>query len=667
MENLKEIENRINYLCKELKIHSENYYLKDAPTITDAEYDALYKELKTLEEKYPQFISKNSPTQKVGAKTSDKFSSHKHKFRLYSLDNATNMEELEKWHQRAVKDLGKDNFELVTELKIDGLAVNLSYKNGKLELGCTRGDGIVGEVITNNLLQVSGIKHTLSQNIDVEIRGEVYMPISSFEKLNEQNKEIGLKEFANPRNAAAGSLRQLDYNITKQRDLHFFAYGAIFPSKDLQDEYNTYTKSIEFVKKEGFNVNPNRNVTNSIAECKKFCDEWEFTRHELDYATDGMVIKINDNAYQNELGYTSHAPRWAIAYKFPPEEVWTEIVDIELGVGKTGAITPVAIMKPVNLGGSIVKRASLHNFDEIEKLKINIGSKVLIKKAAEIIPKVIKAHEPNFDFYLPPTQCPICHSEVIKPENEVNYICTNTQNCPAQIKAKLEYFASKEAMDIDGLGKSVVEQLYELDLVKNFVDFYKLTIEDLLKLDLFKEKSSNNLFNAIQQSKNPTLNKFLTAICIKHVGKETANILTNHFATLDNIKQASIEEIAQIEGIGDKIANSIFNFFHDENNIKMLEEIKELGFEIQELDKSNHTDTLQGKTFVITGTLSNPRTYFEDLIRQHGGKTSSSVSKKTDYLLAGENAGSKFDKATNLGVIIISEDDFIGMLENNER
>jgi len=666
MENLEEIKNRIKFLVKELKIHSENYYLKDAPTISDAEYDALFRELKNLEEKYPQFIQKNSPTQKVGSKTSDKFSSHTHKYRLYSLDNSNNFEELEKWHQRAAKDLGRNDFELVTELKIDGLAVALSYEKGKLVLGCTRGDGIVGEVITNNLMQVSGIPHNLSIPVDVEIRGEVYMPIPSFEKLNEKNKKIGQKEFANPRNAAAGSLRQQDFNITKQRDLYFFCYGGIFDDIELQKKYNTYTKVMEFVKNEGFNVNKVRNITTSIAQCKDFCDEWEFKRHELDYATDGMVVKINNVSYQHELGYTSHAPRWAIAYKFPPEEVWTEIKEIELSVGKTGAITPVAIMQPVNLGGSIVKRASLHNFDEIEKLKINIGSKVLIKKAAEIIPKVIKAKEPNNEYYKPPKNCPCCQSEVIKPEGEVNYVCPNP-NCADQIKAKLEFFASKEGMDIDGLGESIIDKLYETGLIKTFADIYKLQIEDFMQLDLFQEKASQNLFNAIQTSKKPAINKFLTAISIKHVGKETANIIANYFGTLENLKNAAEAEISDIEGIGEKIANSIYKFFHNKQNIQMLEDLKSIGFEIQEIDKSNHTDNLQGKSFVITGTLSQPRIYFENLIRQHGGKLSSSVSKKTDFLLAGENAGSKFDKATQLGVIIINENDFIGMLENNEK
>lgn len=660
--DLKDIKRKIESLSEEIKIHNENYYLNDAPTIEDSEYDALFRELKKLEELYPQFISKNSPTQKVGSKTSSKFLEHKHTHRLYSLDNANNHEELEKWYSKIQKDIEQQEIELVTELKIDGLAVALSYKNGKLITGATRGDGIIGELITENLKQVFGIPYELKENIDLEVRGEVYMPISSFEKLNEKQKEFGQKEFANPRNAAAGSLRQTNLNIVKERNLYFYAYTAIFEDLELQNKYSKHSLAMDFLATQGFNINQIRYVDCQIQNCINFCDKWEFERHELDYATDGMVIKINKTSYQLELGYTSRAPKWAIAYKFPPEKVWTEILDIELGIGKTGAITPVAIMKPVNLGGSIVKRASLHNFDEIEKLGVNIGSKVLIKKAAEIIPKVIEAKEKQENYFKPNMNCPSCNTKLVRPEGEINYYCPNSENCPAQIKAKLKFWAAKEGLDIDGLGDSVIEKLYEKNLVKDFSDFYKLKIEDFLTLDLFKEKSANNLYNAIEKSKKPQLNKFITALSIKHVGKETAIILSDNFHTLEALKNASIEDLANIEGIGEKIANSIYKYFKNDKNIEIIKNLQNYGMKIQETDYSNYTNILQNKTFVITGTLSKPRSDFETLIKQNGGKTSSSVSKKTDYLLCGENAGSKFDKATNLGVIILNENEFFKLV-----
>lgn len=656
MNNI-EAKTRIDELKKLIKENNEAYYVYDSPLITDFEYDELFRELKKLEEEYPELITEDSPTQKVGDKVSEKFKEIKHKYRLYSLDNSNNIEDLKKWYERVKKEYENlPDLDLVVELKIDGLSCALSYENGELKLAATRGNGIIGENITENIKAIKSIPQKLTKPVNIEVRGEVYMPVSSFEKLNLLNIENGVKEFANPRNAAAGSLRQLDAKITAQRDLHFFAYTAISTDEEL---FNTHKEALDLLKELGFEVNPNHKLVKGINPIVEQCKYWETERFSLNYATDGMVIKINDIDKQNELGFTSRAPKWATAFKFPPEEVWTKLKGIELSVGKTGAITPVALLEPVQLAGTIVKRASLHNFDEIQRLKININNSVLIKKAAEIIPKVIrKKEDEDFGVYEAPQTCPCCGSELIRPEGEVVLYCPNTLGCPAQVKGKIEYWASKEAMDIDGIGSSIVEKLWEKNLIEDFADLYKLTIEDFMTLDLIKEKSADNLYSAIQNSKNPSMTKFLTALSIKLIGKETADLIANEFPTLEAIKNAKIEQLTNIDGIGEKAAQSIINFFNDENNKIILEKLEKYGVNPQGSAFEKISDIFNGKTFVITGTLSQPRTFFEEKIKKLGGKTSSSVSKKTSYLLAGENAGSKFDKASSLGVIILTERDF---------
>ena len=471
------VQNRISFLRDELNKYAYNYYVLDNPLISDFEYDKLFSELKELEEQNPEMVTPDSPTQRVGGISSG-FEEVKHKYRLYSLDNTYNYDELKKWYERVTKECG-DNVELVCELKIDGLAIALSYKNGLFVQGATRGNGIVGEEITQNLKTVKAIPLKLFQNADVDVRGEIYMPISSFEKLNKEAE----KPFANPRNAAAGSLRQLDSTITAKRDLSMFTYTAIIEKAD--EEPKTHWDSIQYIKKLGFKTNPNMRLVNDIDGAIEFCKEWEDRRFELDYATDGVVIKVNSFACQNELGFTSRAPKWATAFKFPPEEISTVLKNIELGVGKTGAVTPVAILEPVQLAGSTVSRASLHNFDEIKRLDVRIGDRVLIKKAAEIIPKVIKVvdtpeHE-SLPVYSVEMKCPECDSPLVEREGEVNLYCSN-EKCPSVLKAKLEYWVSKEAMDIDFIGPSIIAQLYSLGMVKYPVDFYKLSEEDFLKL-----------------------------------------------------------------------------------------------------------------------------------------------------------------------------------------
>ena len=655
------IEIEIKNLRDEINKHNYNYYVLDNPTISDFEYDTLFTKLKELEKSNPELITPDSPTQRVGS-ISTKFEEYKHKYRLYSLDNTYNADELRKWYERIQKEF-KENVELVCELKIDGLAIALTYENGYFVRGVTRGDGIRGENITQNLKTVKAIPLKLFQNVDLEVRGEIYMPKTSFEKLNAENFEKGEKLFANPRNAAAGSLRQLDSSVTAKRDLSMFTYTAIVQEAEFYP--TTHWEAINFIKELGFKTNPNIRLVDGIEGAIQFCKDWETKRFELDYATDGVVIKVNRFDFQDELGFTSRAPKWATAFKFPPEEMTTKLLNIELGVGKTGAVTPVAVLEPVNLAGSVVSRASLHNFDEIQRLDIRIGDRVLIKKAAEIIPKVIKVvespeHEnlPVFEF---PKTCPECDSELETRDGEVNLYCTNLE-CPSVIKAKLEYWVSKEAMDIDFIGPSVISQLYSLGLVKSPVDFYKLSIEDFLKLDLVKDKSANNMYNAIQASKTKPLARFLTALSIRHVGKETAELIVNEFHTLEALKNATLENFSSIEGIGDKIAQNLYSFFRNKQNTDLLDEFINLGFSFENV-MSNKTDELVGKTFVLTGTLeSMTRDEASDKIKMKGGKTSSSVSKNTSFLIAGANAGSKLDKAEKLGVIILNENEFIKLL-----
>ncbi len=654
---------RINFLKDEINKHNYNYYVNDNPTISDFEYDKLFAELKKLEQENPLLVTEDSPTQRVGS-VSERFFPYKHKHRLYSLDNTYNYEDLKIWYDKIVKEF-EEEVELVCELKIDGLAIALTYENGLFTRGVTRGDGITGEEITQNLKTIKAIPLHLFEDANVEVRGEIYMPKTSFEKLNSENAQKGEKLFANPRNAAAGSLRQLDSKITAKRDLSMFTYTLITDNAP-----KTHYESIMYLKKLGFKVNPNIKLCKNVQEAIDYCEEWSTKRQGLNYATDGVVIKVNKIAIQNALGFTARAPKWATAFKFPPEEVTTKVINVELGVGKTGVITPVAVLEPVLLAGSTVSRASLHNFDEIERLDLRIGDTVLIKKAAEIIPKVIKVidskEHTNLPIYEPPTKCPVCGGELEREKTSTSekgiLYCKNPE-CSQLMKARIEYWASKEAMDIDSLGPSIIEQLYDKKFITNPVDLYRLTMQDFMQLDLIKEKSAANLYNAIQKSKTQSLKRLLTALSIKNVGKETAEIIANRFGNLDEIAKADIETFETLDGIGHIIAVEIYNFFHNEKNVTMLEELKNLGVNPTQ-EVSQRSNLFQGKIFVLTGTLSQmTRSEASELIKSHGGKTSSSVSTKTNFVLAGENAGSKLTKAEDLGVTILTEDDFLEMIK----
>ena len=658
-----QVEERIQYLKDEINKSNYKYYVEENPYLSDFDYDKMFTELKELEEKYPLLKTPDSPTQRVGS-VSEKFFSHTHKYRLYSLDNTYSAEELKKWYERVCKEYNK-KLQLVCELKIDGLAIALTYDKGLFTLGVTRGDGVTGENITPNLKTIKAIPLKLFEPKTLEVRGEIYMPKTSFEKLNEESLAKGEKVFANPRNAASGSLRQLDSKITAKRDLSMFTYTGIF--EDVEDKnIKTHYDGMMYLKKLGFKVNPNIRLVDDIQGAIDYCNEWATKRFDLNYATDGVVIKVNDFAIQKDLGFTARAPKWATAFKFPPEEVATKVLDIEVNTGKTGIVTPVAILEPVQLAGSTVARASLHNFDEIKRLDIRIGDTVLIKKAAEIIPKVVKVMDTDIHESLPvvkpPKICPSCGAKLIERCGEVGLYCQNP-DCGSLMCAKIEFWASKDAMDIDNVGPSLIQQLYDKKFISNPVDLYRLTMQDLMQLDLVKEKSAMNIYTSIQESKTKPLNRLLTALGIRHVGKETADILSGEFATLDDIKNADVERLANIEGIGGIIAQSIYDFFHEERNVKMIEELKELGVNPVSKVKPK-SNKLAGKTFVLTGTLQNmTRDEASAIIKSHGGKTSSSVSKKTSYVLAGENAGSKLDKAQNLGVIILTEDDFLEMIK----
>lgn len=653
---------RIEELKNLLNKYSHLYYVEENPAVSDYEYDQLYNELKELEGKYPEFVTPDSPTQRVGA-IGTHFEPHTHKHRLYSLDNTYTYEDIEKWYEKLTEEYGSD-IELVSELKIDGLAIALTYENGLFVRGVTRGDGITGEDITANLKTIKAIPLKLFKDVDIEVRGEIYMPKTSFEKLNEESMKNGEKVFANPRNAASGSLRQLDSRITAKRDLSMFTYAAILEKSS--ENPKTHFETMQYLKELGFKVNPNIKLCKNAKEVVEYCKEWEFKRNELNYATDGVVVKVNQLNVQEDLGFTARAPKWATAFKFPPEEVSTKLLSVSLGVGKTGAITPVANLQPVSLAGSTVARATLHNFDEIKRLDIRVGDTVLIKKAAEIIPKVITVlkdenHESRAEI-TPPEVCPSCGAKLSTRPKEVGLYCENPA-CPEKVKAQLEYWVSKDAMDIENLGPSVIEQLYNLGMVRNYADFYRLTVDDLLKLDLIKEKSANNIYEAIQNSKKCTLPRFLTALSIKNVGKENASVLAEQYGSLENVMNASIESLQEVRGIANKMASDIYEYFRTEENVAIIKNLLDLGV-VPEHISMIKSDKFKNLTFVLTGTLSTmTRSEAEEKIKSMGGKASSSVTKNTSYLVAGEKAGSKFDKANKLGVIILSEDEFITMLE----
>lgn len=657
---------RIEELREKIRYHNYRYYVLDDPTITDAEYDQLMKELAKWETKYPQYINSSSPTQRVGIEPVSGFSTAKHIAPMLSLANAFSSEELRAFDQRVKKIIPQQKLEYVVELKIDGLAITLVYENGIFIRGATRGDGTTGEEITSNLRTVKTIPLKLfGKDIHprIEVYGEVYMKKSEFKRLNEKRMKNEENLFANPRNAAAGSVRQLDPRITAQRHLDTFIYRATFPEGH---KFNSHMEVLNYLKKMGFKVNPHTKLCQDIEEAINYCLQWIEKKEELDYEIDGMVIKVDSLRMREELGSTTRSPRWAIANKFPAQQVTTKVRDIIVQVGRTGALTPVAILDPVRISGSVVQRATLHNEDEIKRKDVRIGDIVLVQKAGEVIPEVVKVIKEKRtgkekEFVIP-AQCPVCGAKVFRPEGEVVSRC-NSLTCTAQIKERIRHFASRNAMDIEGLGPAIIDQLVEKNLIKDISDLYFLKRDGLLSLERMAEKSADNLLIAIKKSKEKPFSNLTYGLGIRYVGVHTAEVITRHYPTLDKFKKASLEELIEINEIGPKIAESTILFFKEKENLAIIERLGSAGLnfsqEEEKMRKEKIAQILAGKQFVLTGTLKYfTRTQAKEIISELGGRVTGSVSKKTNYVVAGEDPGSKYQKAQKLGVPIINEEEF---------
>lgn len=640
---------------------SREYYVLDQPTVEDYIYDKTYTELVAIEEQYPDLITADSPTQRVGGKILSSFEKVTHDIPLYSLNDVFNKEELLAFDQRVQKAIGRP-VDYCCELKIDGLSVSLRYENGEFVRGATRGDGSVGENITENLKTVRSVPIKLKEPMSIEVRGECFMPKRSFVKLNQKNEEEGKPVFANPRNAAAGSLRQLDSKITAKRNLDTFLYTvADFGPMQATTQY----EALEELDKIGFHTNHEKRLCHSIDEVWAFIEEYHEKRKDLPYEIDGIVIKVNDFSLQDQLGFTVKAPRWATAYKFPPEEVETVIEEIEWTVGRTGVVTPTAIMTPVRVAGTTVSRASLHNGDYIQMKDIRLNDTVQIYKAGDIIPEVAQVildkRSKDSEPYKMPEHCPVCHSELVHLDEEVALRCINPK-CPAQMKEGLNHFVSRNAMNIDGLGPRVLEQMYDKKLVADVADLYKLTEEELLTLDKIKEKSANNILTAIDNSKENSVERLIFGLGIRHVGAKAAKILAEHFGDLETLSRSDFESIIQLDTIGDIIADSVVTYFDNEEVHELMEELKQAGVNleykgIRSTQLKEVESPFKNKTIVLTGKLTRfTREEAKETIENLGGKVTGSVSKKTDIVVAGEDAGSKLTKAQELGVEVWTED-----------
>jgi DNA ligase (NAD+) len=671
-DNQNNIIKKIEELREKIRYHNYRYYVLDNPIISDTEYDRLMKELAEWEKKYPRYITSSSPTQRVGIEPVSKFTTVKHITPMQSLANAFSTEELRAFDQRVKKIIPQQRLEYIAELKIDGLAVALVYENGIFVRGATRGDGTIGEEITSNLRTVNTIPLKLfGEDIpfNTEVYGEVYMKKSDFKKLNEERIKKGESLFANPRNAAAGSVRQLDPRITAQRHLDTFIYRATFPEGN---KFNTHIEVLNYLKKIGFKVNPYTKLCQDIEEAINYCLQWIEKKEELDYEIDGMVIKVNSLRVREELGSTTRSPRWAIANKFPAQQTTTKVRDIIVQVGRTGALTPVAILDPVRISGSVVQRATLHNEDEIMRKDIRIGDTVLIQKAGEIIPEVVKVIEEKRTGkekeFVMPDQCPVCGAKVFRSEGEVVSRC-NSLTCPAQVKERIRHFASRNAMDIEGLGPAVIDQLVEKGLIKDISDLYFLKRDDLISLERMAEKSADNLLDAIEKSKKKSLANLVYGLGIRYVGVHTSEVITRYYPTLGKFKKASLEELIEIKEIGPKIAESIVLFFKEKENLAIIERLRSAGLnfsqEEEKARKEKVAQILAGKQFVLTGILKDfTRTQAEEIISELGGRVTGSVSKKTDYVIAGEDPGLKYQKAQKLGITIIYEEEFKKLINN---
>ena len=660
MEHIKE---EIFKLVALLNKYSYDYYVEDNPQISDTEYDTLYKQLEKLEQEYPEFILDNSPTQRVGDRVLDEFEKVIHKVPMLSLSNTFSIEDLRDFDSRISKLSSDDSIEYICELKIDGLAISINYENGKLLSAATRGDGMVGENVTENIKTIFSIPKTLKTKKSFEVRGEVYLPKKSFELLNKEREENNEVLFANPRNAAAGSLRQLDSKITAKRRLSAFIYSVVG-----DENINSQKMALTVAADLGLPVNPNFKLCKTIDKVVDYIMYWEEHKQDLPYEIDGIVIKVNSYLLQEEIGSTQKSPRWATAYKFPEEELATKLLDIELSVGRTGIITPVAVLNPINISGSTVSKASLHNKDIIDELDIHIGDMVVVKKAGEIIPKVVRVVEElrlaNSEKYIMPNICPSCESKTFTKEGDPFTRCLNS-DCPEQNIRKIIHFASREALNIEGLGDKVVATLYEKGIIKHTIDLFSLDRNKLVELERMGDKSVDNLLNAIENSKQNSLDKVIFALGILNVGKKAGKILAEYYRNLTNFSKATVDELLELPDIGLITAESIVDYLSNDNNLRFINELIEIGMNPQyEIQNKNTDNIFSGKTIVLTGKLVElTRNEAKEYLERFGAKVTGSVTSKTDYVIAGEKAGSKLAKAEQLGIQVLSEDEFIDIMK----
>ncbi|MBO9585194.1 MAG: NAD-dependent DNA ligase LigA [Flavobacterium sp.] len=662
------IQETIQALRNELNQHNYNYYVLDNATISDYEFDIKLKELQDLENKHPEFFDENSPTQRVGGAVTKNFKTIAHQYRMYSLDNSYSKEDLLDWENRIQRVLGNVKLQYTCELKYDGASISITYENGKLVQALTRGDGFQGDEVTTNIKTIKSVPLHLKGNYPdkFDIRGEIILPFAGFEKMNQELIEIGETPYSNPRNTASGSLKLQDSAEVAKRPLEcllYFVTGNNLPFK-------TQYEGLELARSWGFKVPKEAKLVNSMNEVFDFIDYWDTHRHNLPYETDGVVVKVNSIQHQEELGYTAKSPRWAIAYKFKSEQVSTILKSISYQVGRTGAITPVANLEPVQLAGTIVKRASLHNADQIEKLDIRINDTVFVEKGGEIIPKIIavdldkRPENSEKTHYI--AYCPECHTELVRNVGEANHYCPNFYGCPPQIIGRVQHYISRKAMDIEGLGGETVALLFKNGLVHNYADLYELKVEDILHLERMAQKSAENLVNGVQKSKEIPFESVLFALGIRFVGETVAKKLAKHYKNIDALAQASLMDLVLVDEIGERIAKSVIEFFENEENKKIIERLKSYGiqFEIEEKINPNATDKFVGKTFVVSGVFSQfSRDELKKAIEDNGGKVGSSISAKTDFVVAGDNMGpAKLEKATKLNITILSEEDFINKL-----
>ncbi|NLL61433.1 MAG: NAD-dependent DNA ligase LigA [Candidatus Atribacteria bacterium] len=661
------IKKEIESLQEEINKHNYYYYVLDQPILSDREYDELMRQLTRLEKDFPEYITADSPTQRVGAKPLAQFTTARHMVPMLSLANAFLEKELIDFDRRIKKNHPREYYDYVVELKIDGLAIALLYENGLLSRGATRGDGVLGEDVTQNLRTVKSIPLKLREysEMDVlEVYGEVYMNRESFKKLNAERAKNNENIFANPRNASAGSVRQLDSTITASRKLDTFIYQAVGSKID---DFSTHMELLSFLKEAGFRVNSNVKLCSTIEEAIDYCKHWQNKKNELNYDVDGMVIKVNQLDLRRKLGSTTKTPRWAIAYKFPAEQMTTTVLDIIVGVGRIGALTPVAILDPVFISGSRVQRATLHNEDEIKRKDVRIGDTVLVQKAGGIIPEIVRVVKEKRTgkekIFQMPTKCTVCGSQVVKIDGEVVSRCNNV-SCPAQVKEAIRHFVSRSAMDVEGLGPALINQLVDKKIIRDFADLYYLKKEDLLKLERMAEKSSNNIIEAIKDSKNRPLANLIFALGIRHIGIYASQLLAERINNLCDLESFSREDLMQIDGIGPTMADSIVLFFQQRENRDLIERLQKAGVNFSQEKPVAQKKYLEGTQFVLTGALEHfTREEARDLIERLGGRVTGSVTKKTDFLLLGKEPGSKYQKAKDLNIKIIEEEDFKKMLQ----